>query len=479
MAGASFMRALMKQSSWYFICNALNNGLAIILLPFLSRYLSTEEYGIVQLSTGIGLFLPMLFCGGIDKAIYRFYHEFNDKKKSELVSTIFWFVVTSGFIILSLFVLSSGLCFERFLHIPAYPYSYLFAYPYLFLQIATIGLSVCQQTFNLKTMTIIEVVGTSINLFCSILFVLYVFDDGAFARLLAISLSYVFKAAAYILLLLKFRLLKLRISFRLIKSSVSYSLPLLPNSIALWLIRTFDRVLVSYFCGPAICGEYSVGVQISFVVYFIQDSVMQALGPLQIQSFIDDKIAALKRLFSLSHMLWLMMGFMTFLYCTVVPELMNIFLDHKFVPNYLTVIFLTCVYIFQAQYRLFSDVLSFHKVTKWFMYAAVVQAAIGLLLNFILIPSIGYVGAGISNCVSVITYTLIIIFASKRYEEIDVNWKFYLSHLSFWVISFGVSYFFIDNILIKYSYLSIFIIIYLRSLYNEIKNRHIVIHLFK
>lgn len=73
MAGASFMRALMKQSSWYFICNALNNGLAIILLPFLSRYLSTEEYGIVQLSTGIGLFLPMLFCGGIDKAIYRFY----------------------------------------------------------------------------------------------------------------------------------------------------------------------------------------------------------------------------------------------------------------------------------------------------------------------------------------------------------------------------------------------------------------------
>ncbi|WP_204896374.1 oligosaccharide flippase family protein, partial [Bacteroides uniformis] len=206
---------------------------------------------------------------------------------------------------------------------------------------------------NLKTMTIIEVVGTSINLFCSILFVLYVFDDGAFARLLAISLSYVFKAAAYILLLLKFRLLKLRISFRLIKSSVSYSLPLLPNSIALWLIRTFDRVLVSYFCGPAICGEYSVGVQISFVVYFIQDSVMQALGPLQIQSFIDDKIAALKRLFSLSHMLWLMMGFMTFLYCTVVPELMNIFLDHKFVPNYLTVIFLTCVYIFQAQYRLF------------------------------------------------------------------------------------------------------------------------------
>ena len=69
MAGKSFASILMRQSSWYFLCNALNNGLAIILLPFLSHYLTTEEYGIVQLSTGIGLFLPMLFCAGIDKSI--------------------------------------------------------------------------------------------------------------------------------------------------------------------------------------------------------------------------------------------------------------------------------------------------------------------------------------------------------------------------------------------------------------------------
>lgn len=57
----SFWSNIIKQSSWYYLCSALNNGLAILLLPFLSRRLSTEEYGIIQLSTGISMFLPMVF----------------------------------------------------------------------------------------------------------------------------------------------------------------------------------------------------------------------------------------------------------------------------------------------------------------------------------------------------------------------------------------------------------------------------------
>lgn len=68
----SFWSNIIKQSSWYYLCSALNNGLAILLLPFLSRRLSTEEYGIIQLSTGISIFLPMVFSCGIDRAIYRF-----------------------------------------------------------------------------------------------------------------------------------------------------------------------------------------------------------------------------------------------------------------------------------------------------------------------------------------------------------------------------------------------------------------------
>lgn len=479
MAGKSFASILMRQSSWYFLCNALNNGLAIILLPFLSHYLTTEEYGIVQLSTGIGLFLPMLFCAGIDKSIYRFFHEFHDDKRITLISSVYWFVIISGLIVLSIFAFSSFFWFEPFLHIKPYPYCLLFAYPYLLLQLATIGLSVCQQTFSLKTMTFIEVIGTVVNLSLSILFVVYVFEDGAVARLLAIFISYLIKAFAYTCILINKKLLKFKLSIKLLKESIKYSLPLLPNSIALWLIRTFDRVLVSYFCGPAICGEYSVGVQVSFVVYFVQDSVMQALGPLQIKAFIEDKVSAIGRLMTLSRALWIIMGVVTFVYCTICPELMKIFLGKDFIPSFLTIIFLTTVYTFQAQYRLFSDILSYHKATKWFMYAGITQATLGLALNLILIPKIGYDAAGISNLISVFVYTSIVILASLRYEDINIPFFFYLKHLLVWVFFFGAIYYFKDDISTKYLTLVIFLIIYLIILKNEIKNRHIVLHVLK
>lgn len=125
-----------------------------MLLPFLSRRLSTEEYGIIQLSTGIGLFLPMVFSCGIDRAIYRFFNECRTHKaKKELISTVYWFVVIVGMVFLTIFVLSSSLWFKSVVHISPYPYVLLFAYPYLFAELSTIGQSYFQQVFDLKRMT--------------------------------------------------------------------------------------------------------------------------------------------------------------------------------------------------------------------------------------------------------------------------------------------------------------------------------------
>ena len=69
--------------------------------------------------------------------------------------------------------------------------SYYLHYPYLFAELSTIGQSYFQQVFDLKRMTIIEVIGTAINLLLSIYFVV-TWDDGALARLVAITISFFF-----------------------------------------------------------------------------------------------------------------------------------------------------------------------------------------------------------------------------------------------------------------------------------------------
>ncbi|MFK2129572.1 lipopolysaccharide biosynthesis protein [Bacteroides fragilis] len=142
---------------------------------------------------------------------------------------------------------------------------------------------------------------------------------------------------------------------------VKFSLPLLPNSISLWLSRTFDRILISYYCGTAIAGVYSTAVQVSFVLYFIQDSVTQAFGPMQIRLFIQNKVEAVRCLKIMSKIFYIIMLVSVVFLSSFCKEIMNFVLDEKFVPPVIVVALLSSVYIYQAQYRLFSDILIYHK----------------------------------------------------------------------------------------------------------------------
>ena len=57
----SFLSKLSSYSFWYLIGGIMNNGLAIILLPFLSNMLTPAEYGLIQTANSIGLCLPIIF----------------------------------------------------------------------------------------------------------------------------------------------------------------------------------------------------------------------------------------------------------------------------------------------------------------------------------------------------------------------------------------------------------------------------------
>lgn len=430
----SFWLNIIKQSSWYYLCSALNNGLAILLLPFLSRQLSTDEYGVIQLSTGIGLFLPMIFSFGIDKAIYRYYNSCNSlHEKRQLLSTVYWFVVVSGIIFLTLFVISSPLWFKSVVHLSPNPYIWLFVYPYLFAQISVIGQSYFQQTFDLRRMTVIEVFGTTINLSLSIYFVL-TWEDGAMARLSAIAIAFLLKSAMYTYFLVKRNLLIFVCDYHKVIEYVRFSLPLLPNSITLWISRTFDRILISYYCGTAIAGVYSTATQVSFVLYFIQDSIVQALGPMQIRSLILDKTEALNRLNVMSKMFYIIMIVFVLLLSAFCSELMNIILNKNFIPPVILIVLLSSIYVYQTQYRLFSDIIVFHKKNKYFMYAGIVQAVVSLAINILLIPIYGYIVAGYSGLISILLYTLIIVYFSQKLERIELDCMFYIKYTTLSVL---------------------------------------------
>lgn len=433
---------LSLYSVWYFIGGLLNNGLALFLLPYLSKMLTPSEYGIVQTANSIGLCLPIFFSLYIESAFARFYH---DKKTcfedvQILYSSCFWFIVFSGLIVLSFITFTAPLWFEQVFSVGPYPYIFLITYPYLFYQITILGSTYLRQSLQVKHVTSIDFVSSLINLSLSI-YLVWVWEDGAEARLTAIAISFFVKSVYYIYFSFKAKLLSFTIDFFSVKQLLFFSVPLLPSALSLWLSKMADRVIISIYVGTAATGLFSVANQIAFVVYFLQDAVLQALNPIQMDGFIKNRLKTISYTITLSEIMWVVMLGIVLAMGLFSGYLLDLFINERFHTSSTLIIVLSSVYVIQAQYRIFSGVLIYHKKTKEYSYAAIVQSIVSVALNLLLIPIFGYESAAYTSLLSIVAFLMIMMYYVFRLEEININYSMMITFLFLFLFCLVLDYY--------------------------------------
>ena len=110
--------------------------------------------------------------------------------------------------------------------------------------------------------------------------------------------------------------------------------------------------------------------------------------------------------------------------------------------------------------------------TKYGAYISMIGAAVTLILNFVLVPTMGYMGAAWATLICYFTIMFISYLLGQKYYPINYNLKkiglfFGLALLLYFISVFAD----IQNIFLKYFIHSIFIIIYLAVfIFTEKKN---------
>lgn len=469
---------LSIHSIWYFIGGLLNNGLALLLLPYLSQKLTPAEYGIVQTANSIGLCLPILFSLYIESAFGRFYHDeknnFNSIKV--LYSTCFWFIVISGILFLSILTYTAPYWFQSIFDVGPYPYIFLITYPYLFYQIAFLGSTYLRQSLHVKHVASIDFITSLINLSLS-LYLVCIWNDGAEARLTAIAISFFIKAIYYIYFSARKKILSLAFDFSKLKELLQFSIPLLPSALSLWLSKMADRIIISIYIGTTATGLFSVANQISFIVYFLQDSVLQALNPIQMDGLVKSKEKAIAYTTILSEIMWIVMLGIVLSMGLFSDYLLNCFVNERFHTSSILIIILSSVYIIQAQYRIFSGILIFYKKTNEYSYAAIIQSVISVVLNLLLIPHLGYEAAAYTSLLSIIIFLVTMMYYVCRLERgITIDYVFFCKYLFLFCTCLLVNYGAMNMnnyplliIPVKIGILSIFSLFSFRSVLTRIK----------
>lgn len=243
---------------------------SIILLPLLTGYLTKEEYGTYDLITVlVSLVLPTLTLQ-IQQAAFRFLIDARGDERGikAIVTDIIAFVVpiaTLGSAVM-FFVLPTGNWLTT-----------LFVVLYYWTDVVENAFLQCARGLGRNLDYSISALICSVGqlVFAAIFVVFFELGLlGAAIMLFAADLVELIYILVRVKMLSSFDISL--IDLKVLKGMLSYSWPLVPNSMSMWVMRLSNRLVITFFMGPAANASFAVAYKIPQILSLIQNTFTMA-----------------------------------------------------------------------------------------------------------------------------------------------------------------------------------------------------------
>lgn len=390
--------------------------LAFLLVPFYTGFLTTAQYGTIDLiSATVNLLLPV-FTLNISEAVMRYTLE--NREENSYLSFGLWIMIKGGLILGTVLAI---LAFVPFLK------DYRMYFCWIFVVFAANSLYTLMQNYlratgNLLLMVLAGLVNSGVMLVLSILLIagFGMGLNGYYAAMLSGLLAAVVMMEAGGKL---HRRLDLRDrSFGGIRDEcLRYAVPTIFTTLAWWINSSLDRYFVTAICGVGINGVYSVAYKIPTILGVFQAIFMQAWTLSAITEFDkNDSDGFFGQTYGMYNSMMLLM--------TSGIMLMNILLSrllyaNEFFSAWRYVPLLLVSSLFSAMSGYVGSIFSAVKDTKTAAYSTLASAAVNLLLNALLIPGFGAGGAAFATAVSYLAAWAIRMGAAKKYIRMKITMK--------------------------------------------------------
>ncbi len=412
------------------------------LLPIITKSLGTYYYGLwAQINTTVSLISPFALMG-LSMGLIRFLSSETDIKKiRETVYSILFFVTGSGF--LASFLL------------------YIFAKPLAILGFKDPGATYFIQAGSLLILlSVIEPVSlfyfrvfrqikkfsyfTLFEAFGKLFFILVLLKMG-YGLLGVIAATLLVQS---VIVLIAFMTILSQIGFVIprfvyIKEYLEFSLPLTPNALIRWVTESSDRYLVTYFLGLTSVGVYSAACSIGSLIQLFVSPLQLILLPELAKLFDENKIDELTIYMSYSLRYFLFISIpAVFGLSALAKPLLGIFTTEDFFSGWSVIPIIAFSGLLAGVVQIFINTLFIVKKTKAQTYINVAAAVLNLLINFLIIPSVGIVGAAISTLLSYFLMAILCIRMSLKYFKHE----FHFYDITKSVLSSVAMYLFISHL---------------------------------
>ncbi|MCK5127025.1 MAG: oligosaccharide flippase family protein [candidate division Zixibacteria bacterium] len=407
------IKSILKHASVYGLGDILAKGIAFFMIPFYTRFLSTEQYGTLELLDLTSYVVAMILATGVGEAVYRFYYNYDDpEKKKTVISTAmitYWVNLAIGLPLLLLFSADiSNLVFETVDFYRLFHIMFITTGIALSNEIPRVFLRIQRKS---KLFVAVSLTKLVINLGLNILFIVK-YDMGVegilYGGLIATAIVGIF------LLIYVFTQVKLKFSFEILNAMVKYGLPLVLNWLGMFVLHFGDRFLLQRFSSLADVGIYGVAYKFGMVLNFmILTPFLNIWKPKQ---FEIAKEPDAKNIFAnIFTYFCFVIVFAGLGLSVLIKDIVFIMADTDYHSASIYVPVLLLANIFFMAYWFTQVGLLIEKKTKYLGLAALYGAIINVGCNMALIPRLGVWGATITTLVSFSFFLAFTTYYSQRF----------------------------------------------------------------
>ncbi|MFC7373052.1 lipopolysaccharide biosynthesis protein [Fictibacillus iocasae] len=412
------LKRLGGDSLLYALMNVGTKLIAFLMLPIFTAYLGKEQMGVLENIDSFTSMLTFLVIFGTDSALAFYYFDTKNRElKMSFVQTVLQFRLAVAMLCLLVAAVGGEWMSLLITKESGHGIVILAAMVTLVLEsVITLVLTYYRYEFKAKKVVIYTVIRLGAAALLAYLFLRMWSEE--------VDVIYFGRniAAGFIVLLLLpdlFKLIRIKVDKEQMKAILKYAAPLVPASLAFWIIATSNRFILTYFEGVGSAGLYGVAVKFATVITLLTSSVQMAWRPYTMS--IKDRPDA-KKIFSKFYLIILLGGIIGLLgIATFIPYIFKFMISNpEFHSASQYIALLSAGTFLNFYYLIISVGLFIKKETKIISVYFGAAAALSFVLNVTLIPLLSQWGAALAVTISYLFATVMIFIRSQKTYYVPV-----------------------------------------------------------
>ena len=400
--------SLIKGASVYLTTNIIKALIPFLILPILTRYLSTEEYGQIAIfQTFLALISSVVGLNTVGAASRKFYDDVDNQVLRRFNGSCVQLLLLSS----SLFFFGVNLFKDElkgFLQIPL-PWIMTAVLINSLCYITSLRLGQWQVRKKAKQYGYLAVSESTVNMGFSLL-LLVVFKLGADSRVIAQLLACFISFIISLYLLYKDNLISIFVwNKSYIKEALSFGVPLLPHTFGLFLIAMTGRFVINNHLGLSEAGIYMVAVQLSTSMSIVFDAINKAYIPWLFERLKHEDNQEKRRIVRNTYMYFIAILIVVAFAFALGPFIVTLIAGEKYKSAGDVIGWLCLGQAFGGMYLMVTNYNFYAKKTRNLAIVTIATGIINVPLLLIFVNKFGIVGAGIA-------------FAIAKFLQFSMTW---------------------------------------------------------